>query len=76
MSLCIYKVANISGLQREVRERNNYYKKQERNIHKRLIAAGGTGTRLYPPTKETNKHQIPGKEPIIFNSYGSCFQQG
>ena len=33
-----------------------------------IILAGGKGTRLYPLTKVTNKHQLPvGKEPMIYN---------
>ena len=33
-----------------------------------IILAGGTGTRLYPLTKVTNKHLLPvGKEPMIFH---------
>ena len=35
---------------------------------KGVILAGGTGTRLYPLTKVTNKHLLPvGKEPMIFH---------
>lgn len=35
---------------------------------KGVILAGGTGTRLFPLTKVTNKHLLPvGKEPMIYN---------
>jgi glucose-1-phosphate thymidylyltransferase len=35
---------------------------------KGIVLAGGTGTRLFPLTKVTNKHLLPvGKEPMIFN---------
>jgi glucose-1-phosphate thymidylyltransferase len=36
---------------------------------KGIILAGGTGSRLYPLTKVTNKHLLPvGKYPMIFHS--------
>jgi len=35
---------------------------------KGIILAGGTGTRLFPLTKVTNKHLLPvGREPMIFH---------
>src|ERR1700730_18713398 len=36
---------------------------------KGIILAGGTGSRLYPLTKVTNKHLLPvGKYPMIFHA--------
>jgi len=36
---------------------------------KGIVLAGGTGTRLWPLTKVTNKHLLPvGKYPMIFYS--------
>jgi glucose-1-phosphate thymidylyltransferase len=35
---------------------------------KGVILAGGTGSRLFPLTKVTNKHLLPvGREPMIFH---------
>src|SRR2546421_11197592 len=35
---------------------------------KGIILAGGTGSRLFPLTKVTNKHLLPvGREPMIFH---------
>jgi hypothetical protein len=37
-------------------------------VLKDLILAGGTGSRLFPLTKVTNKHLLPvGREPMIFH---------
>ena len=44
---------------------------------KGIILAGGTGTRLYPLTKVTNKHLLPvGKEPMIFNPIRQLISTG
>lgn len=44
---------------------------------KGIILAGGTGTRLYPLTKVTNKHLLPvGKEPMIFNPIRQLISAG
>ncbi len=44
---------------------------------KGIILAGGTGTRLYPLTKVTNKHLLPvGKYPMIFHSVQKLKQSG
>lgn len=44
---------------------------------KGVILAGGTGTRLYPLTKVTNKHLLPvGKEPMILNPIRQLISAG
>jgi len=44
---------------------------------KGVILAGGTGTRLYPLTKATNKHLLPvGKEPMIYNPIKQLLSSG
>lgn len=44
---------------------------------KGIILAGGTGSRLYPLTKVTNKHLLPvGKYPMIFHSVNKLKQSG
>jgi len=44
---------------------------------KGVILAGGTGTRLYPLTKVTNKHLLPvGTEPMIFNPIKQLISAG
>lgn len=44
---------------------------------KGIILAGGTGSRLYPLTKVTNKHLLPvGKYPMIFHGVFKLKQSG
>jgi glucose-1-phosphate thymidylyltransferase len=44
---------------------------------KGIILAGGSGTRLFPLTKVTNKHLLPvGKEPMIFNPVRQLLSAG
>lgn len=44
---------------------------------KGIILAGGTGTRLRPLTKVTNKHLLPvGKEPMIYNPIKQLISSG
>lgn len=44
---------------------------------KGIILAGGTGSRLYPLTKVTNKHLLPvGKYPMIFHSVYKLMEAG
>ena len=44
---------------------------------KGVILAGGTGTRLFPLTKVTNKHLLPvGKEPMILNPVRQLISAG
>lgn len=44
---------------------------------KGIILAGGTGTRLFPLTKVTNKHLLPvGKEPMIYNPIKNLVKSG
>lgn len=44
---------------------------------KGVILAGGTGSRLYPLTKVTNKHLLPvGKYPMIFHSIAKLKDAG
>src|SRR4051812_16291442 len=44
---------------------------------KGIILAGGTGSRLYPLTKVTNKHLLPvGREPMIFHPLHKLTEAG
>jgi glucose-1-phosphate thymidylyltransferase len=44
---------------------------------KGVILAGGTGSRLYPLTKVTNKHLLPvGRQPMIYHPIGKLTQAG
>lgn len=42
-----------------------------------VVLAGGTGSRLYPLTKVTNKHLLPvGKKPMIFHPIEKLLDAG
>ncbi len=42
-----------------------------------IVLAGGTGSRLYPLTKVTNKHLLPvGREPMIFHPVKKLVEAG
>lgn len=44
---------------------------------KGIILAGGTGSRLYPLTKVTNKHLLPvGRKPMIYHPIGKLNEAG
>jgi len=44
---------------------------------KGVVLAGGTGSRLYPLTKVTNKHLLPvGKKPMIYYPIGKMIEAG
>lgn len=44
---------------------------------KGVILAGGTGSRLFPLTKVTNKHLLPvGREPMVFHAVRKLTQAG
>jgi glucose-1-phosphate thymidylyltransferase len=48
-----------------------------RNRIKGIILAGGTGSRLYPLTKVTNKHLLPvGRKPMIYHPIEKLVQAG
>src|SRR5688572_5478097 len=44
---------------------------------KGIVLAGGTGSRLFPLTKVTNKHLLPvGRKPMIFHPIGKLLEAG
>ena len=44
---------------------------------KGIVLAGGTGSRLFPLTKVTNKHLLPvGRQPMIFHPLGKLIEAG
>src|SRR3954466_15979120 len=44
---------------------------------KGIVLAGGTGSRLFPLTKVTNKHLLPvGREPMIFHPLKKLIDAG
>lgn len=48
-----------------------------KNKTKGIILAGGTGSRLYPLTKVTNKHLLPvGRKPMIYHPIGKLTEAG
>ncbi|MFC1511051.1 sugar phosphate nucleotidyltransferase [Candidatus Margulisiibacteriota bacterium] len=55
---------------------NKQAKKRTRCL-KGIILAGGTGSRLFPLTKVTNKHLLPvGRKPMIFHPIGKLTEMG
>jgi len=49
----------------------------ERDELRGVVLAGGTGSRLYPLTKVTNKHLLPvGREPMIFHPVKKLVEAG
>lgn len=57
----------------------NVYKKNERDVAymKGIILAGGTGSRIYPLTKVTNKHLLPvGRYPMIYHPISKLKEAG
>lgn len=46
-------------------------------VHKGVILAGGTGTRLHPLTRVTNKHLLPvGEQPMIYYPIRTLVEAG
>jgi glucose-1-phosphate thymidylyltransferase len=63
---CVLQVCELY-----VRKHSDFskYNNKRSEAMKGIILAGGTGSRLYPLTKVTNKHLLPvGKYPMIYHS--------
>ena len=53
------------------------WRDERRNELRGVVLAGGTGSRLFPLTKVTNKHLLPvGREPMIFHPVKKLVEAG
>ena len=58
---------------------NSFYTNNDTHgdLMKGIILAGGTGSRLFPLTKVTNKHLLPvGRKPMIFHPIEKLIEAG